>query len=181
MNRSNGPTRVVRENHLLGGKHVQGGMPEAGVTFTSQGRTITESDVVSFAALTGDWHPQHADADWARGSRFGERVAHGMMVLAYAVGLVGFDPDRVVALRGLDGVVFKRPVRIGDTIHVEGRVDGMRPLDDETALLDIGWRITNQDGATVARAKVTAVWRREAPVPEPEPVRDDPVFAELYL
>jgi 3-hydroxybutyryl-CoA dehydratase len=154
---------------------------EPGASFASPGRTITESDVVSFAALTGDWHPQHSDAAWARGSRFGERVAHGMMVLAYAVGLVGFDPERVVALRGLDDVVFKRPVRIGDTIHVEGRVEGFRPLEDELALCDLAWRIVNQDGATVARAKVTAVWRR-AKESEPEPaVRNDPVLSEVFL
>jgi 3-hydroxybutyryl-CoA dehydratase len=152
---------------------------EQGATFTTRGRTITEADLVSFAALTGDWHPQHADAAWAETSRFGERVAHGMLVLSYAVGLTGFDPDRVVALRGLDDVVFKRPVKIGDTIHVEGLVDGIRPLDDEVALLDLTWKVVNQDGATVARAKVATVCRRR-------PVEDarsngDRVFQELFL
>ena len=83
---------------------------QSGATFTTRGRTITESDLVSFAALTGDWHPQHADASWAAAGRFGERVAHGMMLVSYSVGLVAFDPERVVALRGLDAVVFKRPV-----------------------------------------------------------------------
>ena len=57
-----------------------------------RGRTITEADLVSFAALTGDWHPQHADAEWADAGRFGERVAHGMLVLSYAVGLVRVRP-----------------------------------------------------------------------------------------
>lgn len=152
---------------------------EAGATFTSRGRTITEADVVSFSALSGDWHPQHADAAWAETSRFGERVAHGMLLLSYAVGLVGFDPERVVALRGLDDVVFKRPVKIGDTIHVEGRVAGVRPLDDEVALLDLAWRILNQDRVTVARAKVVAVCRRGAA--EPDRPREDPVFSELFL
>jgi 3-hydroxybutyryl-CoA dehydratase len=154
---------------------------EEGATFTSRGRTITEADLVSFSALTGDWHPQHADAAWAATSRFGERVAHGMMVLSYAVGLVGFDPERVVALRGLDGVVFKRPVRVGDTIRVAGTVEGVRALDDDLALCDLDWRIRNQDDVTVARAKVTAVWRRRAPE-RAEPDRpEDKVFNELYL
>jgi 3-hydroxybutyryl-CoA dehydratase len=158
---------------------------EEGATFTSRGRTITESDLVSFSALTGDWHPQHADAAWAATSRFGERVAHGMMVLSYAVGLVGFDPERVVALRGLDGVVFKRPVRVGDTIRVEGTVEGVRPLDDDLALCDLDWRIRSQDDVTVARAKVTAVWRRRATEraepDRPEERADEKVFSELYL
>jgi 3-hydroxybutyryl-CoA dehydratase len=152
---------------------------ERGATFTTRGRTITEADLVSFAALTGDWHPQHADAGWAATSRFGERVAHGMLVLSYAVGLANFDPDWVVALRGLDDVVFKRPVRIGDTIHVEGRVEGTRPLDDELALLALTWKVVNQDGATVARAKVAAVCRRGPP--ESAAPDGDGVFQELFL
>ena len=93
------------------------------------------------------------------------------------------SPERVVALRGLDRVVFKRPVGIGDTIHVEGRVDGIRQLDDETGLLDMTWRIVDQHDDTVARAKVTAVWRTApvAPAAPPAESTDGPVFDELFL
>jgi 3-hydroxybutyryl-CoA dehydratase len=135
---------------------------EAGAEHVTRGRTITESDVVSFAALTGDWHPQHADADWSARGRFGERVAHGMLVLSYAVGLVPFDPERVVALRGLDSVAFKRPVRIGDTIRVRVRVERVRALDDGHALVGLNWRVVNQDDRVVARATVEALWRDDA-------------------
>lgn len=125
------------------------------------GRTITEADLVSFAGLTGDWHPQHADAEWARGARFGERVAHGMLVLSYAVGLVAFDPERVVALRGLDSVAFKRPVRIGDTIRVRSKVESARALDPAHELVSLSWRIVNQEDRIVARARIGAVCRTE--------------------
>jgi len=135
--------------------------PNVGDELTTAGRTITESDLVGFAALTGDWHPQHADAEWASRGRFGERVAHGMLVLSYAVGLVPFDPERVVALRGLDSATFKRPVRIGDTIRVRSRVAGVRPLDERHALVDLSWRVLNQDDQVVARAQVSALWRLE--------------------
>ena len=135
--------------------------PRIGAEAVSRGRTITEADLVSFAALTGDWHPQHADAEWASRSRFGERVAHGMLVLSFAVGLVDFDPERVVALRGLDSATFKRPVMIGDTIRVRSRVEAARPLDDEHLLVAFGWRVENQDGKLVARARVEALWRRD--------------------
>jgi 3-hydroxybutyryl-CoA dehydratase len=135
---------------------------EPGLRFVTRGRTVTESDIVSFAALTGDWHPQHADAAWAAESRFGERVAHGMLVLSYAVGMVPLDPERVVALRRVGDAVFKRPVRLGDTIHVEGRIEGLTPLDDEVGLVATGWAVLNQDGATVARVAIDVVWRREA-------------------
>jgi 3-hydroxybutyryl-CoA dehydratase len=135
-------------------------------SFRSPGRTITESDLVSFSALTGDWHPQHSDAHWASGSQFSERVAHGMLVLSYSIGLAPLDPDRVVALRGLDSVTFKRPVSIGDTIRVEGDVESTKPLGDGLALVDIRWRVRNQDDRVVARATVQALCRSE---PQTEP------------
>src|SRR3954463_11368771 len=94
-----------------------------GDSFVTRGRTVTEADVVSFACLTGDMHPQHTDAAWAATSLFGERIAHGMLVVACAFGLIPFDPERGVALRAVRDAVFKRPVSLGDTIHAVGRVD----------------------------------------------------------
>src|SRR3982751_1504706 len=94
-----------------------------GDRFVTRGRTVTEADVVSFASLTGDMHPQHTDRAWAASSLFGERVAHGMLVASFALGMLPFDPERVVALRRIRDAVFKRPVCFGDTIHVAGRID----------------------------------------------------------
>jgi 3-hydroxybutyryl-CoA dehydratase len=158
---------------------------EAGAKLVSRGRTITESDIVSFAALTGDWHPQHADAEWAAGSAFGERIAHGMLVLSYAIGLLPLDPERVVALRGLRSVVFKRPVPIGTTIHAEAEVAGTRPLDDGHGLVELALKIRDADGRLLARAAIDALWRRrivasangaQPVVAEPEPVDGDRVL-----
>ena len=59
----------------------------------------SEPDILQFADLTGDAHPQHVDPEWAAGSRFGEQIAHGLLVMSFAVGLLPLDPDRVVALR----------------------------------------------------------------------------------
>jgi acyl dehydratase len=130
------------------------------------GRTITEADVVAFASLTGDHHPQHTDASWAERGPFGERIAHGMLVLAYAVGLVDFDPERIVALRRIEDVVFKRPVRLGDTIHVD--VALVRE-NDGRGTEAYEWRVRNQDGKLVLRAIVEAVVARETR----EPVEDE--------
>jgi acyl dehydratase len=134
------------------------------VSFTSRARTITEADVVAFSALTGDWHPQHSDAVWAADSAFGERIAHGMLVVSFAVGLVDFDPQRVIALRRVRDVVFKRPVRLGDTIHVEGSESERRAVDDDNSLVTWSWRIVNQDGELVCRALVEALVREPAEV-----------------
>jgi 3-hydroxybutyryl-CoA dehydratase len=133
---------------------------EPGTTLRSRGRTITEADLASFAALTGDWHPQHCDAEWAAESRFGERIAHGMLVLSYSIGMLGFDPDRVVALRGLDSVTFKRPVRIGETIRVEAEVEEATPLDEGHELVTLRWRILGAEGKLAVRARVQVVHRR---------------------
>ena len=95
-----------------------------GESYVTRGRTIGEADITAFATLTGDTHPQHTDAEWAAGSRFGERIAHGLLVLSYASGLMPFDPERIVALRRVGDAVFKQPVRIGDTLHVEGEHHG---------------------------------------------------------
>ena len=97
-----------------------------------------------------------------------------MLVLSYAVGLVGFDPERVLALRRISDAVFKRPVKLGDSIHVEGSILALSPVSDEAGLVTLGWRILNQHGQTVCRAKVEALWKRDAPLPDPVvPVADD--------
>jgi 3-hydroxybutyryl-CoA dehydratase len=136
---------------------------EAGQAFITRGRTVTEADVVSFAALTGDWHPQHTDAVWASRSGFGERIAHGLFVISLAGGLVPFDPERVVALRRVGDVVFKRPVRFGDTLRVQGKVTDVAEVSDEAGLVGFAWNVVNQDERTVCRARVEVLWRRTQP------------------
>jgi 3-hydroxybutyryl-CoA dehydratase len=137
-----------------------------GERFTTPPRSVSEADIAAFAALTGDEHPQHTDAAWATESRFGERIAHGLLVLSFASGLMPFDPDRVVALRSVREAVFKAPVRIGDEVHVDGSVAGLREIDDETGLVECRWRVLNQEGKLVVRASIELVWRRVL-VPEP--------------
>jgi acyl dehydratase len=141
---------------------------EAGATFTTRGRTVSEADVVSFAALTGDWHPQHTDAVWASESVFGERIAHGLAVVSFAAGLVPFDPDRVVALRRVADATFKRPVRFGDTLHVEGRIAEVGRAGDDAGLVTFHWSVVNQDGKTVCRARVEVLWRADGATADDE-------------
>ena len=130
--------------------------------FVTDSRTISDEDIMSFARLTGDMHPQHTDAEWAAGSRFGERIAHGLLVESCAVGLVDFDPERVVALRRVGDAVFKQPVKIGDSVHVQGQVVGSRELDADTELVEQRWKVVNQDGRMVLRMNVEVVCRRAA-------------------
>lgn len=129
-----------------------------GDRFVTPSRTVTEADVVSFASLTGDRHPQHVDAQWAKESAFGERIAHGLLVLSYAIGLVPFDPDRVIALRRISDAVFKRPARIGDTISMTGTVDAIKPVDARQGLVGCDCRISNQDANLLIRARFELLW-----------------------
>jgi acyl dehydratase len=151
-----------------------------GDRFTTRGRTVTEADVTLFAALSGDTHPQHTDAEWAAGSRFGRRIAHGMLVLSYAAGLVPFDPERVVALRRVSEVVFKQPVYIGDTIRVEGELAALRALDEGHGLVTCRLRVLGADGRLAARAAVEVVWRRERE-PQAAPAAEDAVPEPLLI
>ena len=130
-----------------------------GDRFTTDARDVTERDIHEFAALTGDSHPQHVDPDWAAGSRFGEQIAHGLLVLSFAVGLLPLDPDRVIALRRVGDAVFKQPVKIGDALRVEGKITALKELDAEQGLVETSLRILNQDGRLVVRASVELVWR----------------------
>ena len=131
----------------------------AGDRFETPRRTVQESDILQFADLTGDAHPQHIEPEWAAGSRFGEQIAHGLLVLSFAVGLLPLDPDRVVALRRVGDAVFKQPVKIGDTLHVEGEITRTRELDPEHGLVEARLRIVNQHERLAVRASVELVWR----------------------
>ncbi len=133
-------------------------MLEVGQRFRSRGRTITETDIVGFAMLSGDTHPQHTDADWAASRPFGGRIAHGMLLVSYAVGLVPFDPERVLALRRISDVVFKRPARIGDTIHVIGRIGELKHVSAEAGLVALRWDIRDGTDRLLCRAGIEVLW-----------------------
>ncbi len=95
---------------------------EVGTRAVSRSRTITEADIVMFAAFSGDWYPLHTDKEYAAKTMFGQRVAHGMLVLSVATGLVDMKPGVVAAFYGMDKVRFTAPTFIGDTIRVEAEV-----------------------------------------------------------
>lgn len=97
---------------------------EVGEVVISQGRTITEADIVNFGNVIGDFNPLHFDAEYMKNSMFGQRIAHGMLTLSFATGLgnmLGANLGTVLAFKGLN-IEFKRPVFIGDTIRLKTTV-----------------------------------------------------------
>ncbi len=124
---------------------------EIGQKMVTRGRTITEADIVQFGSLTGDFNPMHFDAEYMKTHMMGQRIAHGMLSLSYAVGQayqLGFMEKTVLAFRSLE-MKFSAPVLIGDTLHVELTVKEMNPsprLGGGMVTLDV--KIVNQAGKT---------------------------------
>jgi 3-hydroxybutyryl-CoA dehydratase len=95
---------------------------EVGQQIITPGRTISESDVVSFAGLSGDYNQIHTNAEFSKETPFGQRIAHGLLGLSIASGLAmrtGVLEGTVIAFREINNWKFTNPVFIGDTIHAE--------------------------------------------------------------
>ncbi len=124
---------------------------QLGEKFHTRAKTITDAHFLFFAGLTGDNHPIHYDDEYAKTTRFGKRVAHGLLVTAMnAAGASTLSPHlegSVVAFVE-QSARFLKPVLIGDTITPELEVSELVPKTD-TGLLRLSTRITNQRGETV--------------------------------
>lgn len=125
-----------------------------GDRFVTRARTVTETDLVVFSGLSGDYAALHTDEEFAKSGPFGGRIAHGCLTLSLATGLefslIGSDALKVVAFYGMDRVRFVKPVFIGDTIRVEGEVTALDEKDATRGVVTIHQEIKNQRGETVA-------------------------------
>ncbi len=122
-----------------------------GDRFRSPGRTVGEAHYLFFAGMTGDNHPIHYDEEYAKRTRFGGRVAHGLLVMGMtALGAAPLSArleDAMVAFAE-QGCRFVGPVLIGDTIQTEFEVKGLEKKGDK-GVLRLGVTVTNQRGETV--------------------------------
>ena len=118
---------------------------------TTPARTITETDIVNFASLSGDWFPLHTDAGYAESTFYGERIAHGMLILSVVTGLITLTSGAVQAFHGIENLRFARPTLIGDTIHAETEVTDLKGRGD-AGLVTSELTVKNQRGETVVTA-----------------------------
>ena len=118
---------------------------------TTLARTITETDIVNFASLSGDWFPLHTDASYAESTFYGERIAHGMLVLSVVTGLITLTPGAVQAFHGIENLRFARPTLIGDTLHAETEVTDAQDRGN-AGLVTSALTVKNQRGETVVTA-----------------------------
>jgi acyl dehydratase len=104
---------------------------EVGQQFYSASRTVTESDIVSFAGISGDFNQIHTDSQFAGNTPYGQRIAHGLLVTSIASGLIaqsGLIEGTVLAFREISNWKFAKPTFIGDTVHVEVAVENTKAL-----------------------------------------------------
>ena len=98
---------------------------EIGAEFVTSARTITETDIINFAGISGDYNPLHIDEEFCRNTQFGTRIAHGPLVYSIATGLIfqlHLYDDTLIAFLGFNSLKFTKPVKIGDTIHARVEV-----------------------------------------------------------
>lgn len=128
-----------------------------GMKFRSPGRTITDADLVAFAGLTGDFSELHTSDVYAKNSQFGRRVAHGMLGLAYAHGLMwprtGELRETAIAFLGINDWKFLEPIYVGDTIFVNYEIAELRDSRSRPtqAIAIFGVAIVDQNDRTVQR------------------------------
>src|SRR5262250_1457628 len=130
-----------------------------GMSFRSPGRTITDADLVAFAGLTGDFSELHTSDVYARNSQFGRRVAHGMLGLAYAHGLMwartGELRKTAIAFLGINEWKFTGPIFVGDTLFVNYRIAELRDSKSKPtqaiAVFDV--EVVTQDDQVVQQGR----------------------------
>lgn len=124
-----------------------------GQTFTSPARTVTETDLVHFAMLSGDWNPIHTDKEFAQQTYYGQRVVYGILGIALLTGLM----DRMeifhgsaIAMIGIRDWQFKAPIFVGDTLHFVLEIVSKRlSSSGDRGVVDRKFSLLNQRGEVV--------------------------------
>lgn len=136
---------------------------EIGREYTTSSRTVTEADIVAFAGLSGDFNPLHMDEEYAKQTVFGARIAHGLLGLSIASGLMTqtrMMESTVVAFLGLTWN-FKGPVKIGDTITVRMRVADKRETSKpDRGIVRLAVSVLNQRGEVVQEGENTLMVKK---------------------
>lgn len=129
-----------------------------GQIFTSPARTVTETDLVSFAMLSGDWNAIHTDEEFAKSTYYGKRVVHGLFGLSMMTGLLdrtGLFGGSAIAMLGIKDWQFKAPVFVGDTLHFEMEIVSKHLTSKgDRGIVDRRFSLINQRGEVVQEGHI---------------------------
>jgi acyl dehydratase len=135
---------------------------QVGDSMVTPGRTITETDLVNFCGLSGDFNQLHSNEEYARQSPFGKRIAHGMLGLTVATGLagrLGFMEGTAEAFMGLEWK-FKHPLYIGDTVYLRAVVTNKREVKRlNGGLIVFQLELRNQDHVVLQQGEWTLLMK----------------------
>lgn len=126
----------------------------------SHGRTITETDVVSFCMLTGNWLELHANVEFAKKTLYGQRLVQGGLVFVVVNALLGFEHTLIAAFYGVDKLRFTKPTFINDTLYAHTEIIGLRDKDERHGVATLLLRGINQRDETVLSCEFSLLVRR---------------------
>lgn len=138
---------------------------EIGKVYVSQGRTITEADVVNFAGISGDFNVLHTSDEFAKQGPFKERIAHGMLGASIMTGLsnlLGIFDGTTIAFLELT-LRYKNPLRIGDTVHLEVEPVEIKPSSKGgRGVVNFMARLVNQEGTLITESPWTIMMKAKS-------------------
>jgi acyl dehydratase len=141
---------------------------EVGQIWISPSRTVTETDVIAFAQMTGDFNPLHVDQHFAAESIYGRPIAHGLLGLSWAAGLSSQSPNmRTVAFVKVQEWSFLQPIFFGDTVHVRTSVQSKSPGGRRSGRVIWQRRLVNQRGEITQEGTFETLVETRVLVPRP--------------
>jgi acyl dehydratase len=127
----------------------------------SRGRTITETDVVQFCMLTGNWLELHSNVEFAKHTLYGQRLVQGGLVFVVSNALLGFNPEVIEAFYGVDRLRFIKPTFIGDTLVATTEIIGLRDKGERHGVATLLLQSINQRDEVVLSCEFSLLVRRE--------------------
>ncbi|MWD26032.1 dehydratase [Aquicoccus sp. SCR17] len=146
---------------------------EIGEVRTSRGRTLTETDVVNFCMLTGNWLEIHANTEFAAAALYKKRLVQGTLVFAIVNALIPFESSVVEAFYGTDKLRFLKPSFIGDTVWARSEIIHLEPKKDGAGVATCELLGVNQRKEKIMRCEFRLLIRAERLVP----AGSDPFFS----
>ena len=130
----------------------------------SSSRTVTSTDIVNFACISGDFNEVHSNFEYCKDTPFGEPIAHGPLIYAIAGGLwhaSGVNEGTIIAMLGVNDWKLLSPVKHGDTIHLVAKVVAKKETSKpDRGVVTFDRRIVKQDGTIVQTMRTTIMYRR---------------------